>query len=30
MEIIAHGKTYQVYTCPECGSVVKDKWREKR
>ena len=60
MEIIEHGKTYQVYTCPycrcvfaacdqdfeeqeycseiyalslicpECGSVVKDKWREKR
>ena len=53
MEIIEHGKTYQVYTCPrcrcvfvacdqdfgdicalslicpECGGVVKDKWRKE-
>lgn len=21
MEIIEHGKTYQVYTCPRCGCV---------
>lgn len=30
MEIIEHGKTYQVYTCPHCGCVFAacgKKWQ---